>query len=218
LVLGGAIGGRVATTLLGRVASQAVTGALGAGAASVTGQVLTTGTVDWRRVGSDMLLGGALGAVGGVFGGKTIRRDTRAAVVEEGSVPTMSAGARFEVDSDGVVADRRSPKSTVLSRDDGLWSHVKSLLREERGAVGLPGGGSRLTNSQITDMAARLGFRPTNYKSQSQIVFTNGKVYIVQDITGHVGGLWKMAKTPGALRSKVTRMGTYDYDLNYIAP
>ncbi len=76
-LFGGPVGGRIASTLLGRAASQAVMGVLGAGAASVTGQLLTTGKVDLRQLGGDMLLGAALGAVGGVLGGNTTRPTTR---------------------------------------------------------------------------------------------------------------------------------------------
>ncbi len=32
----------------------------------------------------------------------------------------------------------------------------------------------------------------------------------------HNGGVWKMAKSPEALNSKNTRMGTYDANLNRI--
>lgn len=108
----------------------------------------------------------------------------------------------------GVAAKSEGPLSRMLG----------NRVRDERGSFALGGGASRLTNTQITDMASRLGFRPTNFKSQRQIVFTDGKSFITQDITSHTGGLWKMARTPEALTSRSTRMGTYDYDLNYIAP
>jgi hypothetical protein len=67
-------------------------------------------------------------------------------------------------------------------------------------------------------MAGRLGYRPTNYRSSGQRVFTNGKTFITQDVDAHNGGLWKMARTVGDLGGKGTRMGTYDYDLNYVGP
>ncbi len=68
-------------------------------------------------------------------------------------------------------------------------------------------------------MANRLGFRATNRKIRGQRVFTDGKNYIVQDIDAHNPvGLWKMAKTVDGLKSKATRMGTYDYDLKKVAP
>jgi Novel toxin 21/Pretoxin HINT domain len=75
-----------------------------------------------------------------------------------------------------------------------------------------------LTNSQANDMANRVGYRSTNYISRGQRVFTNGKTFITQDVDSHSGGLWKMAQTVADLGSKATRMGTYDYDLNYIGP
>lgn len=75
-----------------------------------------------------------------------------------------------------------------------------------------------LNNSQAADMANRLGYRPTNIFIRGQRVFYNGKNYIVQDIDSHSGGLWKMARTVCGLQSKETRMGTYDYNGNYIGP
>jgi hypothetical protein len=67
-------------------------------------------------------------------------------------------------------------------------------------------------------MANRLGYRPTKFVSSGQRVFTNGKTFITQDIDSHSGGLWKMASSVANLASKSTRIGTYDYDLNYIGP
>jgi hypothetical protein len=75
-----------------------------------------------------------------------------------------------------------------------------------------------LTNSQAKDMANRVGYRPTNQSSMGQRIFTSGKTYITQDVTSHTGGLWKMARTIAGLASKSTRMGTCDYDLNYLGP
>jgi Novel toxin 21 len=75
-----------------------------------------------------------------------------------------------------------------------------------------------LTNPQAKDMANRLGYRPTKFVSSGQRVFTNGETFITQDITSNSGGLWKMARSVADLAIKSTRMGTYDYDLNYIGP
>ncbi|MBU4187202.1 MAG: hypothetical protein KJ817_03290 [Actinobacteria bacterium] len=116
-LFGGPVGGRIASTLLGRVASQAITGSLGAGAASITGQLLATGSVDWRRVGGDMLLGGALGAAGGVLGGKAARPSTRVAAAGE-------AGAASGVTGRSALGEIRvaaQPRGSVWSRVSG-WA------------------------------------------------------------------------------------------------
>lgn len=42
------------------------------------------------------------------------------------------------------------------------------------------------------------------------------KTYITADADGHIGGVWKMAKSVKALSSKSTRMGTYDATLRWI--
>ena len=85
------------------------------------------------------------------------------------------------------------------------------------GSLRIPGSGTRLTSSQATQMADRVGYRPTNFISRGERVFTNGKTFITQDTTAHTGGLWKMASSVQDLRAGA-RLGTYDYDLNWIAP
>ncbi|WP_413775694.1 toxin C-terminal domain-containing protein [Micromonospora sp. RTGN7] len=59
-------------------------------------------------------------------------------------------------------------------------------------------------------MAAYNGYRPTNQTLRGEKIFTNGKQYIVQDATSHIGGTWKIAKSPGALNSKSSRTATTD--------
>lgn len=96
------------------------------------------------------------------------------------------------------------------------WWRGKAAAADDTGAIGSSAG--RLTNGQMTDLAKRLGYRPTGRISRGQMVFTNGKTYITQDVDAHSGGVFKMAKTVEDLASKATRMGTYDHDLNYIGP
>ena len=71
-----------------------------------------------------------------------------------------------------------------------------------------------LPKHQEADLAQHLGYRITSGRSKAgQRIYTNGKTYISQDVTMHLGrdATWKMAKTRKALNSKTTRMGTYDY-------
>lgn len=113
----------------------------------------------------------------------------------------------------------RTARATRTAPGKGLLADALAGVkaRGESGAARLPGRSSNpLTTSQATDMAKRLGFKRTRDLSQKQAVFTDGKVYITQDRTSHTGGLWKMARTPEALSSKRTRMGTYDDNLNRV--
>ncbi|MGM1050578.1 MAG: toxin C-terminal domain-containing protein [Bacillota bacterium] len=80
--------------------------------------------------------------------------------------------------------------------------------------------------TKITNTPAKKhGYLPTKEKNKSnQKVFKNSKnkTYISQDVGSndgngpHNGGVWKMAKSPGKLNSKNTRMGTYDANLKRI--
>lgn len=132
-----------------------------------------------------------------------------------GSPAVPGAAARVSlvsIRSHGVAANTAEASgSGVLARLRGLdWA-------DDTGAVRVPGSGSRLTTSQATQMAERVGYRPTSFISSGERVFTNGKTFITQDRTAHNGGLWKMANSVQDLRAGA-RLGTYDYDLNWIAP
>jgi len=99
---------------------------------------------------------------------------------------------------------------------------LSRLASEETGQLGpgaaegdalptqITGATERLTNAQAADLAKYNGYRSTNQFIQGERVFTNGKTYIVQDNTSHVGGTWKIAKSPGALASKTARTATSD--------
>lgn len=86
----------------------------------------------------------------------------------------------------------------VAKNADGLLTRARYAIGDLRDETGIVGRGSRLTNAQATDMANWIGFRPAGGSPiQGQRVFTNGRRYIVQDITSNKPeGLWKMAKTP----------------------
>jgi RHS repeat-associated protein len=103
---------------------------------------------------------------------------------------------------------------TVAAKGD-TWLATRLAMRNERGAIGIPGGTGRLTNSQAGDLANWLGYTRVKGTSHGQAIFTNGKNFITQDVDGHIGGTWKMARTPDAF-SKQQRLGTYDYELNWI--
>ncbi|MGJ1016475.1 toxin C-terminal domain-containing protein [Bacteroides salyersiae] len=47
-------------------------------------------------------------------------------------------------------------------------------------------------------------------------IFRKGNSYISPDKDGHNGGIWKKADSIHDLKSKKTRDGTYDKDLNKI--
>lgn len=75
------------------------------------------------------------------------------------------------------------------------------------------------------EAARKLGFEKTNYRAKNgEPIYYNKKTktYISQDIGSadgsgpHNGGVWKQAKSPQAISSKSTRMGTYDADLNRV--
>ena len=65
-------------------------------------------------------------------------------------------------------------------------------------------------------LAKELGFERIKERSHGQPIYKKGRRYITPDVDQHNGGIWKMADSIEHLRSKTTRMGTYDKDLNRI--
>jgi hypothetical protein len=75
---------------------------------------------------------------------------------------------------------------------------------------------AKMTAKEAAAAAKKLGFQKTDYLSHGQPVFKKGNRYITPDVDSHSGGVWKMADSVERLRSKTTRMGTYDEYLNRI--
>lgn len=102
----------------------------------------------------------------------------------------------------------------------GLLTRFRGRVGDLADDTGAVGRGNRLTSPQAAQMADRLGYGPAGrLRVKGQQVFTNGDDFIVQDIDSHLPtGLWKRAGSYEGLFSKRTRMGTYDYDLNWIGP
>lgn len=98
------------------------------------------------------------------------------------------------------------------------------LVHNDGGPDPLPtqvkGRNQKLTNKQATQLAKYLGYRKTSDMSHGQLIFTNGKTYISQDIGdgdgSHNGGTWKIAKNKKAILSKEGRTATTDALLNEI--
>ena len=75
------------------------------------------------------------------------------------------------------------------------------------------GGGSRLTNAQVSDLAKASGMEPVKdapFDSHGQKVFKMGNRYFTPDVDSHSGGVWKEFTRQG------TRVGTLDVNLNKI--
>ena len=71
------------------------------------------------------------------------------------------------------------------------------------------------------EKAKQLRYTKVNERSHGQPVYLNGKApfklkYITPDLDKHNGGFWKAAESVKNLRSKRTRSGTFDEDLNRI--
>lgn len=63
-------------------------------------------------------------------------------------------------------------------------------------------------------LAKNLGFRKLkNQRSHGQPIYKRKRIYITPDVDSHVGGIWKMATSPENLKSKHTRLGTYNENL-----
>ena len=105
--------------------------------------------------------------------------------------------------------------SVVTAASMGIgneWKNYFEAVDESKNtSVDLP-----LKGKSADEAAEQLGYTKTNYKSHGQPVYKKGNRYITPDVDSHNGGAWKMADSVANLRSKSTRMGTYDINLNWI--
>ena len=75
---------------------------------------------------------------------------------------------------------------------------------------------SIMNKMDYEQLARKLGFERIKERSHGQPIYKKGRRYITPDVDQHNGGVWKMADSIENLRSKATRMGTYDKELNRI--
>jgi RHS repeat-associated protein len=170
-----------------------------------------------------------LGADRAIVGGfKSLSRGQR------GSVALAAKGGNGEIRHEAKASIRGGDSQVIATKPERAGAQVEAStsvelsdrqakLADSTGFV-VEADGSVVRAPQayhtppLTDqqMAEALGFWRTKYVSHGKAVFTNGDVYITRDVDAHIGGVWKMAKTPQALKSKKTRMGTYDAQLNRI--
>lgn len=73
-----------------------------------------------------------------------------------------------------------------------------------------------ITTKEATEAAEKLGFQKIREQSEGRPVYKKGNRYITPDRTRHNGGFWKMADSIEGLKSRQTRLGTFDILLNRI--
>jgi uncharacterized protein RhaS with RHS repeats len=140
------------------------------------------------------LYGAAAGFVNSATG-RTISALGQAANVIAEALDWLAPGSRKVAEG---LSGRDSDGESLSSRDRVLA--VAAGVGEA--------GASRLTTSQASDLARYIGFtkrvKAPHFNSKGQAVFTDGRVFITQDVTSHKGGVWKVIDRKG------NRLGTYD--------
>lgn len=63
---------------------------------------------------------------------------------------------------------------------------------------------------ECINIVEQMGFVRIKEVSHGNAIFRNGRIYISFDADNHNGGVWKMADSVNNLKSRATRMGTYD--------
>jgi hypothetical protein len=149
------------------------------------------------------------------------------ALTFEGLKTPVSSATEFAVGYNGTLAQTVAVDawesgylgSTIINASTNNSNSGNNEAGTESGNT------ARMTTKQATAAANDLGYESTNYVTKSgEKVFYNKKTktYISQDVGSgngmgsHNGGVWKAAKSPEALNSKETRLGTYDADLNRV--
>jgi RHS repeat-associated protein len=128
------------------------------------------------------------------------------------TIPLVSYGqaiAGMDLDGRPLTGEQRLQKL-----GQGLNASADAL------ETGLIAGGIKVTGSMSLTAAKSLGYAKINYYSHGQPVYKNvsgnGPRYITPDADVHSGGVWKGADSVENLRSKATRSGTYNVNLQRI--
>ena len=106
------------------------------------------------------------------------------------------------------IPDQKTLRDYVLLKKKGKSSaKTESETKEDN---------KQKTGKETDEVAKKLGYKKINEKSHGQPIYKKGNRFITPDVDSHNGGYWKMADSIKNLARKVTRMGTYDIDLNRI--
>jgi hypothetical protein len=107
-------------------------------------------------------------------------------------------------------------EGSIAAKSANIAAKSASIAAKSASAVKKSVGPVYKSAKEAAIAAKKLGATPTKHLSHGQKVYKYGKNYITRDTEGHIGGAWKMAKSPESLGSKATRMGTYDENLKWI--
>jgi Novel toxin 21 len=151
--------------------------------------------------------------------------DDTSTAIRGGSVPAEHDGWIRDRAILGDRGDRHRavPRSSALVHDYDLpqgYTSSPALKRDPYhpdSVAGRSAANRELYAATSRDQAAFLGYtkripaQKVSFDSHGQDAFTNGKTYITPDIDGHnVTSGWKMFNRRGV------RLGTYDFELNYV--
>ena len=109
-----------------------------------------------------------------------------------------------------------TPEGVLVRIADSAVEHMKNGKPNNFSVEKIVTSVKNITAKEFTEIAKKLKFEKTNYRSHNQPVFKKGNRYITPDVDCHNGGVWKMADSVENLAKKQTRMGTYDINLNRI--
>ena len=150
-------------------------------------------------IGAGLTVGGAVEIINSIAAGGTVTFLSDGTLVMEGlsiSISGVAAG----------TATATAGGTTVCMSASNFIKDASKMQRANN---------KKTTSAEATKKAEKLGYKKTKYFSHGQPVYYNSKnkTYITPDVDGHNGGVWKMGKSVEALKSKSTRMGTYNENL-----
>ena len=158
-------------------------------------------------------------ATGGGAAKALIKNGVKGALSYSGGAAIISLGstATLEVSAAGSLLKAGYGGSSMLNSIKNMGNDLIKLSeyisQNAQGSV-------RMTSKEATKAANKLGYNKIKELSHGQPVFENAKgkspKFITPDVDGHNGGVWKGADSVKNLRSKSTRSGTYDGNLNRI--
>jgi len=207
---------KAATKEAGEAATEATAKELGEKGAKEGGQVLgETGAKEGGETAAEAGAKGDLPKEPGA-GGHEVKVTNAGDIIVCSKCEKLSSKYAPELDADPKLAQQLADLQDLerLGLEAKEVAKEAAELQKKLHAARIAATKGPLSAAQAKELADDLGFLKTNQRSKGQAVYRMDNKYVVRDVDGHNGGVWKMADSPAALGSKTTRSGTYNADLS----
>lgn len=133
--------------------------------------------------------------------------DVIAHLAKEHAKRAQQSSSRASLSAGGGAPPPNDPRNN-RNINNGRSQFEKETIEERKER--LSRGVAPVQKKECINIVEQMGFVRIKEVSHGNAIFRNGRIYISFDADNHNGGVWKMADSVNNLKSRATRMGTYD--------